>query len=87
MMTVFINKTPSEVKEFLTASRRITLKAAYFEYAYKLLNGSMYYLGDAFNSQYNKLYVAEEYHKFLKQQNIVFSCIGKAIASVILKKI
>ena len=27
--------------------------------------------------QYNKIYQTDDYHSFLKQQNIVFACIGK----------
>ena len=30
-----------------------------------------------FNLQYNKIYLTDDYHSFLKQQNIVFACIGK----------
>ena len=47
----------------------------YFEYTHHYLND----LGvvDVFSSKYNKLYVADEYHKFLKQWNIAFAFIGK----------
>ena len=43
---------------------------------WKLFNGSKG-VADVFNSQYNKIYLADDYRKFLKQQNIVFACIGK----------
>ena len=46
------------------------------EYAYKLFNGFKG-VSVVFNSQYNKIYLLHNYHSFLKQQNIVFSCIGK----------
>ena len=47
-----------------------------FEFAYKLFNGSKG-VSDVFNSQYNKIYLSDNYPNFLKQQNIVFACIGK----------
>ena len=40
---------PSENKEFFTAARALTPKAAYAEYAYKLFNGSKN-VSDVFNS-------------------------------------
>ena len=40
------------------------------------MNGSRG-VADLFNSQCNKIYLADDYHSFLKQQNIVFTCIGK----------
>ena len=46
------------------------------EYAYKLFNGFKG-VSVVFSSQYNKIYLLHNYHSFLKQQNIVFSCIGK----------
>ena len=36
-------------------------------------------VADLFNSQCNKVYLADDYHSFLKQQNIVFTCIGKPV--------
>ena len=67
---------PSEVKEFFTAAKSLTHKAAYIEFAYKLFNGSKS-VSEVFNSQYNKIYLSDDYPNFLKQQNIVFTCIGK----------
>ena len=32
---------------------------------------------DTFNSQYNKIYWSDDYHSFLKQQNIAFACTSK----------
>ena len=66
----------SEMKEFFTAAKALTPKAACAEYAYKLFNGSNGLL-DALNSQYNKIYLTDDYYSFLKQQNIVFACFGK----------
>ena len=43
---------PSEIKEFFFAAKELTPKAVYFEYGYKLMNGSRG-VGDVFNSQYN----------------------------------
>ena len=43
---------------------------------WKLFNGSKG-VADVFNSQYNKIYLPDDYRKFLKQQNILFACIGK----------
>ena len=62
---------PSEMKEFFTAAKGLTPKAVCVGYAYKLFNGSNGIL-DALNSQYNKIYLSNDYHSFLKQQNIVF---------------
>ena len=62
---------PSEMKEFFTAAKGLTRKAVCAGYAYKLFNGSNGIL-DALNSQYNKIYLSNDYHSFLKQQNIVF---------------
>ena len=72
----FINKMSSEVKEFFTAAKALTPKATCIEFAYKLFNGSKG-VSDVFNSQYNKLYLSDDYPNLLKQQNIVFACIGK----------
>ena len=55
---------------------QLTPKAAYIEFAYKLFNGSKS-VSEVFNSQYNKIYLSDDYPNFLKQQNIVFTCIGK----------
>ena len=65
---------PSEV--FFIAATSLTPKAAYIEFAYKLFNGSKS-VSEVFNSQYNKIYLSDDYPNFLKQQNIVFTCIGK----------
>ena len=65
---------PSEV--FFIAAKSLTPKAAYIEFAYKLFNGSKS-VSEVFNSQYNKIYLSDDYPNFLKQQNIVFTCIGK----------
>ena len=51
---IFINKMPSEVKEFSTAAKALTPKAACIEFAKKLFNGSKG-VSDVFNSQYNKI--------------------------------
>ena len=67
---------PSVMKELFTAAKALTPKAVCVGYAYKLFNGSNGIL-HAFNSQYNKTYLSNDYHSFLKQQNIVFACIGK----------
>ena len=67
---------PSEVKESFTAAKSITSKAAYIESACKLFNGSKR-ISDVFNLQYNKKYLSDDYPNFLKQQNIIFACIGK----------
>ena len=67
---------PSEMREYFTAAKGLTPKSACAEYAYKLFNGSKG-VSVVFNSQYNKIYLLYDYHSFLKQQNIVFSCIGK----------
>ena len=67
---------PSEVKDFFTAATSLTPKAVYIEFAYKLFNGSKS-VSEVFNSQYNKIYLSDDYPNFLKQQNIVFTCIGK----------
>ena len=67
---------PSEAKESFTAAKSITSKAAYIESACKLYNGSKR-VSDVFNSQYNKIYLSDDYPNFLKQQNIIFACIGK----------
>ena len=72
----FINKMSSEVKEFFTAAKALTPKATCIEFAYKLFNGSKG-VSDVFHSQYNKLYLSDDYPNLLKQQNIVFACIGK----------
>ena len=45
---------PSEVKEFSTAAKALTPKAACIEFAKKLFNGSKD-VSDVFNSQYNKI--------------------------------
>ena len=76
MITSFTNKMPSEVKEFFTPAKTISPKVACVEYSYKLLNVCKG-VADMSNSQYNKTYLADDYEKCLKQQNIVFPCIGK----------
>ena len=55
----------SEMKEFFTAAKALTPKAACEEYAYKLFNGSKA-LSDVFNSQDNKVYISDDYHSFFK---------------------
>ena len=64
------------MKEIFTAAKALTPKAVCVGYAYKLLNGSKG-VSDVFNLQYNKIYLSVDYHRFLKQQNIVFARIGK----------
>ena len=32
-------------------------------------------VSDVFNSQYNIIYLLDDYHSFLKQQDVVFACI------------
>lgn len=76
MITSVTNKLPSEVKEFFTPAKTISPKVACVEYSYKLLNVCKG-VADMSNSQYNKTYLADDYEKCLKQQNIVFPCIGK----------
>ena len=66
----------SEMKEIFTVAKARTAKAVCVGYEYKLLNGSKV-VSDVFNLQYNKIYLSVDYHRFLKQQNIVFACIGK----------
>ena len=36
------------------------------------MNGSRG-VSDVFNSQYSKMYLSDDYHSFLKQQNIAFA--------------
>ena len=67
---------PSELKEFFAAAKSLTPKAAFIEFAYKLFNGSRS-ASYIFNSQYNKMCLSDDQPNFLKQQNIVFACIGK----------
>ena len=67
---------PSEVKKCFTTAKSLTSKAACIEIAYKLFNGFKC-VSDVFNSQHNKLYLSDDYPNFLKQQDIVFPCIGK----------
>ena len=55
---------PSEMREFFTAGKTLTSKAACAEYAYKLFNGSKG-VADVFNSQYNKIYLSNDYSDFL----------------------
>ena len=58
---------PSEMKELFTAAKALTSKAACAEYAYKLFNGSKD-VSDVFNSQYNKIYLSDDYHNFVKSK-------------------
>ena len=62
---------PSEIREFFTTAEALTPKEECAEYAYKLFNGCKG-VSDVFNSKYNKIYLSNDYHSFLKQQNIVF---------------
>ena len=62
---------PSEIKEFFTAAEALTPKAECAEYAYKLFNSSKG-VSDVFNSQYNKIYLSDDYDIFLKQQNMYY---------------
>ena len=55
----FINKMPSEVKQFFVAAKSLTPKAACIGFAYKLFNGSKG-PSDVFNSQYNKIYLSDD---------------------------
>ena len=64
------------MKEFFTAAKALTPKAACTEYVYKLFNGSKG-VADIFNSQYNKIYLIDDYHSFVKKQNVIFACICK----------
>ena len=64
----------SELKEFFTSPKVLTPKAAGAEYARKLFNGSKG-VSDVFNSQYNIIYLLDDYQSFLKQQDVVFACI------------
>ena len=64
------------MKEFFTAAKALTSKAACAEYAYKLFHGSKG-VSDVFNSQYNKIYLSDDFHNFVKKESIVFACIGK----------
>ena len=59
-----------------TAAKSLTLKAACIEFEYKPFNASKG-VSDVSNSQYNKRYLSDDYPNFLKQQNIIFACIGK----------
>ena len=68
---------PSDVKIIFTAAKSLTSKAACIEFAYKSFNDSEC-VSDVFNSQHNEIYLSDDdCPNFLKQQNIVFACIGK----------
>ena len=54
---------PSEVKECFTAAKSLTAKAACIEFVYKLFSSSKG-ISDVFNSQYNKIYLSNEYRDF-----------------------
>ena len=64
---------PSEMNEFFTAAKALTPKVACVEnYLMGLRVLQMYLILNI-----RKIYLADDYPKFLKQQNIVFACIGK----------
>ena len=57
---------PSEIREFFTTAEALTPKEECAEYVYKLFNGCKG-VSDVFNSKYNKIYLSNDYHSFLKQ--------------------
>ena len=54
---------PSEMRELFTAVKTLTPKAECAEHAYKLFNGSKG-VADVFHSQYNKMYLSNDYCDF-----------------------